>query len=156
MKKIIHRFGSFKTALLLTFFVIIVASLVTYAFLYVYQGFVDTPGYAIPVLVPLLVILYPSNLFFKMYLRTENAENRLIEKNEELQKALDEIVELSGLLPICSNCKNIRDDKGYWNQIENYLSEKSGVEFSHSICPSCAEKLYPNYTKSKVKNTLGS
>jgi hypothetical protein len=62
----------------------------------------------------------------------------------ELHKALDEVKTLSGFLPICASCKNIRDDKGYWNQIEAYISEHSDAEFSHGICPGCAKKLYPD------------
>ena len=65
----------------------------------------------------------------------------------DLQKALGEIKALSGLLPICANCKKIRDDKGYWNQIEVYISEHSRAEFSHGLCPECTEKLYPGYAK---------
>jgi hypothetical protein len=59
-----------------------------------------------------------------------------------LQDAIDKVRVLSGMLPICSACKKIRDDKGYWNQIETYIRENSEAEFSHSICPECAEKLY--------------
>ncbi len=62
----------------------------------------------------------------------------------ELKKALEEIKTLSGFLPICASCKKIRDDKGYWNQIEVYISEHSEAEFSHGICPECAKKLYPD------------
>jgi DNA-binding NtrC family response regulator len=61
----------------------------------------------------------------------------------ELKTALDHIKQLQGMLPICSECKKIRDDKGYWNRIESYISKHSGVEFSHGICPDCAQKLYP-------------
>ncbi len=53
------------------------------------------------------------------------------------------IKKLSGLLPICANCKKIRDDQGYWNQIEAYITEHSKAEFSHSICPDCMHALYP-------------
>ncbi len=70
------------------------------------------------------------------------------EKDEliaKLQDALDNIKKLSGLLPICSSCKKIRDDKGYWNQIERYIAEHSEAEFSHGICPECVKKLYPQY-----------
>ncbi len=63
---------------------------------------------------------------------------------QELKKALTNVKQLSGLLPICSSCKKIRDDKGYWNQIEAYIQEHSEAEFSHSICQECAEKLYPD------------
>lgn len=65
----------------------------------------------------------------------------------ELQKALSEVKTLSGLLPICANCKKIRDDKGYWNQIEGYIQQHSDAQFSHGICPDCIKKLYPEYAK---------
>jgi CheY-like chemotaxis protein len=58
-------------------------------------------------------------------------------KNFELEEALARVHELSGLLPICMHCKKIRDDKGYWNQLEAYISEHSEVLFSHGICPEC-------------------
>ena len=67
----------------------------------------------------------------------------------KLQKSLDEIKTLSGLLPICSACKKIRDDDGYWKQIEHYISEYTEAKFSHSICPDCKEKLYPGFGKNK-------
>jgi DNA-binding NtrC family response regulator len=62
----------------------------------------------------------------------------------ELRNALDHIKQLQGMLPICSVCKKIRDDKGYWNRIESYISMHSEVKFSHGICPDCAKKLYPD------------
>jgi len=72
--------------------------------------------------------------------RAEEEREKLI---LTLQKALSEVKALSGLLPICSSCKKIRDDKGYWNQIEAYIRDHSEANFSHSICPECAQKLYP-------------
>lgn len=62
----------------------------------------------------------------------------------QLECSLKEIKELRGILPICSSCKKIRDDKGYWTQVEVYISAHSDMEFSHGICPDCAHKLYPN------------
>jgi PAS domain S-box-containing protein len=62
----------------------------------------------------------------------------------KLLKALKEIKTLSGFLPICVSCKKIRDDKGYWNQIEAYIQQHSDAQFSHAICPACAKKLYPD------------
>ncbi len=72
------------------------------------------------------------------------AEKKSEKLIQELKKALTNVKQLSGLLPICSSCKKIRDDKGYWNQIEAYIQEHSEAEFSHSICQECAEKLYPD------------
>lgn len=65
----------------------------------------------------------------------------------DLRKALADIKTLSGMLPICSSCKKIRDDKGYWNQIETYIRQHSEAEFSHSLCPDCAKQLYPGIFK---------
>jgi PAS domain S-box-containing protein len=62
---------------------------------------------------------------------------------KDLETALAQVKILSGLLPICSNCKKIRDDKGYWNYLESYISKNSDAVFTHSICPECAQKLYP-------------
>ncbi|BBO72366.1 hypothetical protein DSCA_62960 [Desulfosarcina alkanivorans] len=70
----------------------------------------------------------------------EEERNQLV---VELQSALLEVKTLSGFLPICASCKKIRDDKGYWNQIEAYIESRSEAEFSHGICPDCAQQLYP-------------
>jgi len=68
---------------------------------------------------------------------------------DDLQEALDNIKTLNGLIPICSSCKNIRDDKGYWNQLENYISENSDIIFRHSLCPDCLKKHYPEESASQ-------
>ena len=78
----------------------------------------------------------------------EKEKNKLI---EELQNALEKVNLLSGFLPICASCKKIRDDKGYWNQIESYIRDHSEVEFSHGICPECAQELYPQLQKNMRK-----
>lgn len=74
--------------------------------------------------------------------RTAQDREQLI---EELQEAISKIRTLSGLLPICASCKKIRDDKGYWNQIESYIRNHSEADFSHCICPECAKELYPDF-----------
>ncbi len=72
----------------------------------------------------------------------------LVEKRTyELKDALSRVRVLSGFLPICASCKKIRDDSGYWNQIETYIKKHSYAEFSHSICPECAAKLYPELSQ---------
>ncbi len=64
---------------------------------------------------------------------------------KELKEALSKVKQLSGLLPICSHCKKIRDDKGYWKQIEVYIDQHSEASFSHGLCPECAKELYPKF-----------
>jgi PAS domain S-box-containing protein len=73
--------------------------------------------------------------------RAEAERERLI---RELQDALANVKLLSGLLPICSSCKKIRDDKGYWTQLEAYIQQHSDAHFTHGICPDCARKYFPN------------
>ena len=70
----------------------------------------------------------------------EEERERLI---TELQSALTEVKTLSGIIPICAGCKKIRDDKGYWEQVESYVSQHTQAQFSHGICPVCGEKFYP-------------
>jgi DNA-binding NtrC family response regulator len=89
--------------------------------------------------------------------RTLEEQIRLI---SQLQEALAKVKQLSGLLPMCASCKKIRDDNGYWNQLEAYISDHSEADFSHGICPECVKKLYPEYAhafdayeKSKRKST---
>ena len=80
-------------------------------------------------------------------------EVMVVERTAELSKALSDVKKLGGLLPICASCKKIRDDKGYWNQIEEYIRDHSEAEFTHSICNECAEKLYPDFMQ---RNNLKS
>jgi signal transduction histidine kinase len=70
-------------------------------------------------------------------------EELVAKRSAELQSAMAEVKVLSGFLPICAACKKIRDDHGYWNQIESYIRDHSQAEFTHSICPDCASELYP-------------
>ena len=74
--------------------------------------------------------------------------NQRLDQDHRL--AVEEIKTLQGLIPICSHCKKVRDDKGYWNQIEAYISQRTEAQFSHSICPECAEKYYPEIDFSKA------
>jgi len=73
--------------------------------------------------------------------KAEQERNRYV---EELKHALNNVKQLSGLLPICSYCKKIRDDKGYWNQIDSYIRDHSEAEFSHGICQECAKEYFPD------------
>jgi hypothetical protein len=77
-------------------------------------------------------------------IRHKDAIKTLEKINQKLMQARAELKIMSGLLPICSHCKKIRDDKGYWNQIEVYIDKHSEANFSHSICPDCAKTHYPD------------
>lgn len=77
--------------------------------------------------------------------RMVEMQDALASKVEALRQALEQIKTLRGILPICANCKKIRDDQGYWNQVEVYVRDHTEAEFSHGICPECIKKLYPGY-----------
>ncbi|MBE3063580.1 MAG: PAS domain S-box protein [Spirochaetes bacterium] len=87
--------------------------------------------------------------------RSEQALGEAAKEREklvkELQYALDNIKTLQGLIPICANCKKIRDDKGFWNQVEAYISEHTDARFSHGICPDCGKKLYGNLYEEAIE-----
>lgn len=77
-------------------------------------------------------------------LKRKRAEQQRNDILVERERALDEVKVLKGFLPICASCKKIRDDNGYWRQIEAYIKEHSEAEFSHGLCPDCVKKLYPD------------
>jgi len=84
--------------------------------------------------------------------QTQEERIKLIEK---LKENLAKVKALSGMLPICASCKKVRDDEGYWNQIESYIQDHSEAEFTHGICPECTKKLYPELYEDELEQTPG-
>lgn len=122
--------------------------------LIVFQGFVDQLGVVISILAPTIIMPLPLLHFFRLILRLDETETLLNEKNRRLEDALGEVKELSGLLPICSKCKKIRDDQGYWSQIETYIEDHSNAQFSHGLCDTCIREMYAReswYKKAQKK-----
>jgi hypothetical protein len=90
------------------------------------------------------IILYIMTMFGLIGLNTQRLERDLLNADQDIQ-------DLEKLLPICANCNKIRDDQGYWEGVETYLHQHTGVKFTHSLCPECARKLYPELGKAKLK-----
>lgn len=115
------------------------------------QSFSTTLRY---VSVYLIIMLYA----IMMEKARDLVQTKLIDTNEHLEKSLREIKTLSGLLPICYKCKKVRDDKGYWSKIENYIQQNSDAQFSHTLCTECSEEEFGNeewfikYKKKKEEN----
>lgn len=95
-------------------------------------------------------ILGMTGIFFtfRMIEKEYKKRSQLI---DELQKTLNEVKTLKGFIPICASCKKVRNDSGYWDQIELYLKDHSDIEFTHGICPDCMKKLYPEVYREKYK-----
>ena len=72
----------------------------------------------------------------------------------DLRRALNEVEMLRSLLPICASCKKIRDDKGYWNTVEEYFGRRNSVDFSHTLCPDCIKQLYPDLWEKMPPKTI--
>jgi len=106
----------------------------------------DDIQYSVIIAIACSVIIAPPIIFAfaRLSKRLEDSLLNLEQTNRELEIALSEVTALSGLLPICASCKNIRDDHGQWHQFETYINENSQAEFSHGICPGCQNTLYPN------------
>lgn len=111
---------------------------------------------------PYFVVLFTVGVYLWSFTLTDRVkireresrellENEVARRTAELRAAMQEVKTLSGLLPICSHCKSIRDDKGYWKHVETYLQAHTGADFSHSICPDCVEKHYPEFAASKSR-----
>jgi len=94
----------------------------------------------------ILNIIYLSYILQNQH-RVKQQKNKLIEVNGDLLNAMQEIKNLNKLLPVCSSCKKIRSDDGYWNSVESYLSKHSGSEITHGLCPDCLKKVYPENEK---------
>lgn len=143
-KNIIIRIGLIPSTVIFTFIAIIVSVLITIVLFYVSDIEIIFRYVILGAIVPLFVAPPIIIYYGKLLVKIVKAEERLRERAAKLEKALIEIKQLSGLLPICASCKKIRDDKGYWNQIEAYISQHSEAQFSHSVCPECFQKLYPD------------
>lgn len=106
-------------------------------------------------IIPVFIFLTFSTIIILLRRVNEilKTKKELSAQNLQLDKAIQEIKHLESIIPICASCKNIRDDKGYWQQVETYIQNHSETKFTHSICPKCAKKLYPQfYNEQKINS----
>lgn len=108
----------------------------------------------IAAIVPLLIAPVMSYIFVGLLAQIDKAEQENAKLVVELQNALATAQTLSGLLPICATCKKIRDDTGYWHQVEEYIRDHAEVDFSHGICPDCVKDIQDQIAKLKNKRRV--
>ncbi len=137
------RHGADTMVLLATAGIIFLSVVITSFALVIFQGYVDLLGMVICIAAPLLIFPLPARLFFTIFLKLQKTEEELRDRNSALEQALAEVKTLSGLLPICCGCKKIRDDQGYWSEVEQYFCDRLDVQLSHGFCPECLVRLYP-------------
>lgn len=83
----------------------------------------------------------------KTHIELKLARQRQADLIQRLEKALNEVKQLRGIIPICARCKKVRNDNGFWEQVEHYISEHSDAEFSHGLCPNCMQAMYPSLSQ---------
>ncbi len=116
------------------------------------------PGFGAALFTSALILIFTGQVWWatrtlsRVEARRKQAELEREKLIHDLQTALAQVKTLSGLLPICAHCKKIRDDKGYWNQVEFYISDRSNAKFSHGICPECARELYPEFYRDSSRS----
>ena len=144
-RQLIRRLGKWWSSILLTGLGVLISFLITVsASLLLNEG--RNLAFAVPVslVVPAVVSFPVSYITCSLLVRLDKAERERAQLVAELQEALDNVQTLSGLLPICASCRRIRDDEGQWQPVEVYISDRSEADFSHGICPECAQELYPD------------
>lgn len=141
--------------LLLTALAMFLSLCLTLSCLYV-SGHKESLAFAasMSLLVPAILVPALSFTFFNLLAQLEITKVEREKLITDLQDALIKVKKLKGLLPICASCKKIRDDAGYWHQVEDYVHQHSDVVFSHGLCPDCARQLYPRYFKNKENQGL--
>lgn len=137
------RYGANLMVLATTAAIVAFSLLITSVALLLFQGYVDALGIAICIVAPVLIFPWPARLFFTTFLQLHQTKEELRCRNLDLERALGEVKTLSGLLPLCCGCKKVRDDQGYWRELDNYFSERLDLQMSHGFCPDCLARLYP-------------
>ena len=92
-----------------------------------------------------VLVFCQAVLLHRRWVALRQGKKILAQQHRELEDAMAEIKQLKGIIPICASCKKMRDDEGYWHQVETYLSTHSDAEFSHGICPDCLKELYGEF-----------
>ena len=137
---LLKKYGVWKVVLIISFILSLVITLLLSLFLFFVQGYVEYFAIILSFTFPFLVIPLIITEFSSLILRDANIRAELLSKNLRLEDTIDKMEVLAKLLPICASCKKVRDDEGYWKQIEEYLSNNSEIDFKEELCPSCEDK----------------
>jgi hypothetical protein len=151
LRRLLNRFNLIQSTLLTTAMSVGISLAITMTAMIIldlqHMAFAAT----LAVICPMVIATPAAYHFLKLLVEIETKQNALEEANRRLEKALGDVRELSGLLPICSSCRKIRDDQGYWSQIETYIRKHTKADFSHGLCPGCTQTLYPDLDLNGLK-----
>lgn len=142
-KQLLPKLGVPGLTILTTVFTAVVSVTITALSMFFMPRSNPITSLTFALVTPLIIAPPLCVIGFRLLLKYHQLQAELGRTNRELTEALSQVKELSGLLPICSSCKRIRDDQGYWNQLESYIQKNSKAKFTHGLCPDCIQKLYP-------------
>jgi hypothetical protein len=143
-ERLLKLYGENFVVFLITAILIILSEIFSCIVVNQFQGYIDALTIGVSFSAPALLVPLPAKIVLSMFVRLKKTEEELLLNNIALENSLSQIKTLSGLIPICCSCKKIRDDQGYWNEIEEYINEHADIQLSHGICPECTGKLYPD------------
>lgn len=152
LRQYINKLGAIRTGIFITVTSMLVSMSIRVIIWLVTGNDSDlSTNIAISGIVPLIIAPVMSYFFIGLLTKIDAAEKENARLVVELQDALATAKTLSGLLPICATCKKIRDDSGYWHQVEVYIREHAEVDFSHGLCPECVQDMKNQISKVKQK-----
>jgi hypothetical protein len=153
LHQLIRRLGVWGITILITILSILISVILRIIISFAVEaGEPLIPKIMIAALIPLIIAPIMSVIFVRLLKQIDEAEQRNAQLVDELQAALAKAKTLSGLLPICASCKKIRDDAGYWHQVEVYIRDHAEVNFSHGLCPECAKAFQAQIAQYKNKS----
>jgi len=153
--RLVRRLGVIGISVLITILSIVTSVIIRTVISVVTEG--GKPllhDIVIATIIPLIIAPIFSIFFVRLLKQIDDAEQKNAQLVGELQNALAKAKTLSGLLPICASCKKIRDDAGYWHQVEVYIRDHSEVDFSHGLCPDCGSDLAAQIAEMKKKRLV--
>ena len=140
LKRLYRKFGvGYSVVFITTFSVVVSVSITSVAMILAHKTYDLWFGIFMSTLCPVVVAVPVSYFCLRLLEQIDRSQQERKVANEKLEAALSEVKELSGLLPICSSCKKVRDDQGYWGLIESYIERHSKAKFTHGLCPECAQ-----------------
>jgi hypothetical protein len=155
LRRFIRRQGVIGITILITLLAVLTSVVIRTVISFVTRGGMPlTSEIVIATLIPFIIAPLMSFIFVRLLKQIDDAEQRNAQLVGELQEALLKAKTLSGLLPICASCKKIRDDAGYWHQVEVYIRDHAEVDFSHGLCPDCGDDLAAQIAEMKKKGLV--
>ena len=153
LRLLVRRLGVAGTSILIIVVSVLVSVTIRIVISLTMDGHIVMNDIYIAASIPFIIAAFMSVIFVNLIKKVDEAEQNNARLVADLQEALAKAKTLRGLLPICASCKKIRDDAGYWHQVEVYIRDHAEVDFSHGLCPDCGSDLSAQIAAYKNKSS---